>query len=178
MAKKKTLKTKNLRDVPLETVEDLKSLNRFSADHIIRTKYNPSTKAVVMEDIPAGLKSEFTLGESGGGGVSNTILTMNVVNNSGEDFEAYRYSLDENNMVIHEALMVGETATVDTLVIPAVNEGTYYYIISFFDYFSAPAPPTSSDTVNCTVETDPFGGVTVIITDPTLPASVTFTIGA
>lgn len=78
-----------LRDVPLENPVELTSVTRFSADHILRTSYNPTTKAVVLEDVPAGLKSEFTLGESGGGSVMLILDNDTGLNASWNDLKGY-----------------------------------------------------------------------------------------
>ena len=153
-----------LRDVPLENPVELTSVTRFSADHILRTSYNPTSKAVVLEDVPAGLKSEFTLGESGGG-ISNPILTINCINSINPT--VFLVYIIEDGILKHVEDVVDpdETKAVETIAIYDGDWGKYLY------YFAESGEGTVSDLSNCTVD----NGM-AIITDPTEPASFTFTI--
>ena len=56
----------------------------FSPEHILSLSYDPSSKAMTVKDIPANLESQFTLGESGGGGALKGKIRVKIVNNSND----------------------------------------------------------------------------------------------
>lgn len=76
MAKKKNT-VKSLRQALLQAKT---AILNFSPEHILAVSYDPSSKATIVKDIPANLESQFTLGESGGGG-SAVFKNLTIINN-------------------------------------------------------------------------------------------------
>ena len=170
MAKKKIVAVEKvpavkglLRDVP-PTVY-LNGVLRFDDDHIIRVKYDPDSKAMVIDDVPQSLESSITLGEGGGGSLNNPILTISChAATAGAAY--YVYKIVDGTMTISpDYVDSNQTKDVETVVFYNADYQDYRY------YAEDGMPNTSaSDMVNCT-----YSGGEVIVTDPTLPASITLT---
>lgn len=140
-----------LRDVPLENPVELTSVTRFSADHILRTSYDPESKAVVLEDVPAGLKSEFTLGQSSGSGGTALIWA----DDSGFYDENYENKLTYQNLHSiyqqnsgHVLVKLGGTSVSGYVPVYALeaNEGQYL-IYAVYPYAVDPEHDTFYFTV-------------------------------
>lgn len=179
MAKKKTVAEELkapavkglLRDAPDPTVY-LNGVLRFDDDHIIRVKYDPTSKAMVIDDVPQSLESSITLGEGGGGDLLPKVtvsLTCNALSG---------HSLDYHNRIFKDGLLVdeggelapGATVEFDQIGSAFMDDGNYVafvgldsFISSGFEYNS------SSDAVNCTYDSDEAA---ILITDPYQPASI------
>lgn len=90
MAKKKTIKIEEpveLKKAPLlrNNVPDpvpsvLSGLLRFSPDHIVKLLYDPDSKNFLLGDLTQDLVTEGVMGESGGGGLANPLITITIVN--------------------------------------------------------------------------------------------------
>lgn len=175
MAKKKIIKIEEpveLKKAPLlrNNVPDpipsvLSGLLRFSPDHIVRLIYDPDSKAYRLGDLSQNLVSEGTMGESGGGSLNNPILTINCHAASAGAAYYVNKIVDGTMTVTPEYVDANETKDVETVVFYSADYNAYRY------YAEDGMPNTvASDEVNCT-----YSGGDVIITDPTLPASITLT---
>lgn len=156
-----------LRDVPDPTVY-LNGVLRFDDDHIIRVKYDPTSKAMVIDDVPQSLESSITLGEGGGGGYKNPILNIVFVNPLEIDTTAeVYYHLTDSGLVeyIELTLPAEETKTYKAIVIPE-NDGNGNLTYSIGNAFAA-SDATASNLVNI----DESGNVI----DITAESSITIT---
>ena len=165
-----------LRDVPDPTVY-LNGVLRFDDDHIIRVKYDPTSKAMVIDDVPQSLESSITLGEGGGGSLANPILTVKLVNSViGNNVEMLAYSVADGKLVLgYLTVSPGENDTAQTLA--SFNETEEDYRLDL--YYNIPSALINgyelavSDAVNCSEDEG-----LLTITDPDSPASVTVTVTA
>lgn len=121
-----------------------------------------------MVTVPQALETVLEYVGGGGGGISNPILTINCINSINPTvFLLYKIE-DGILKYVEDVVDPGETKAVETIAV--YNEdwsgGEYLY------YFGDAGEGTVSDLSNCTVSKDR----TATITDPTKPASLTFTI--
>lgn len=165
-----------LRDVPDPTVY-LNGVLRFDDDHIIRVKYDPTSKAMVIDDVPQSLESSITLGGGGGGGeISNPVFTLTLTNptNDHTSGDAYGYLMDEHGYAMMQPFNTPESTTVEMsfAIMPELSGDDPYA------YIQPPVPvdedtiviASMSDLVNCTWDLE---GNWFTITDVTQPASAT-----
>ena len=163
-----------LRDVPDPTVY-LNGVLRFDDDHIIRVKYDPTSKAMVIDDVPQSLESSITLGEGGGGGITNPELTINVVNNSGGGIGVIKYDVNDSKLYrTYTNFQSNESGEAKTLVPVSIDENEdEVYMILYNDLTWATF--SHSNAVNCTFDDD---DEVMMVTDPTQPASFTMTVSS
>ena len=106
----------------------------------------------------------------GGGGVTNPVIEITLINNTGSTITPYLYINHENEVVsVRYAIENGETKVVDSIVIPESDtgpEGPYFYKASVY----AEGTITASNEVNCT-----YNDYTITITDETQSSSITLT---
>ena len=150
-----------LRDVPDPTVY-LNGVLRFDDDHIIRVKYDPTSKAMVIDDVPQSLESSITLGE-GGGGIANPLISVKAINNSTVADSAFDGMCLEDGKIVLAPTSVGISETLDVDVLAVYFDG-----ISSYAWFLPMDTTSTADLVNVTVSDG-----ALIVTDPTLPASAT-----
>lgn len=157
-----------LRDVPDPTVY-LNGVLRFDDDHIIRVKYDPTSKAMVIDDVPQSLESSITLGEGGGGSIENPLLTVKVVNSKESDSVWFRYYAIEDETLKEKFLKVehGQNDTCTATLPYSENDEVYYLDVNL----AAMGESISiTETVNCSEDDG-----NVVITDPSVAASCTIT---
>lgn len=169
-----------LRDVP-PTVY-LNGVLRFDDDHIIRVKYDPDSKAMVIDDVPQSLESSITLGEGGGGGGSlKNVIAATIVNNTGLEFQLAQVTggyLLKDNVIIDADLedpIADDGSKLVYIVAPGhqgKDETEYYIESSILDDMFSGTTATNSNLVN--VEED--SGLKIV--DPDSAASVTITLTA
>lgn len=190
MAKKKTIKIEEpveLKKAPLlrNNVPDpipsvLSGLLRFSPDHIVRLIYDPDSKNFMLGDLTQDLVTEGVMGESGGGGIVNPLITITIDNTLPTPTPPYfpisllTYQVDEQGrlgfLLMEPAYDNGtETKTAISLY----DESTEVYKLEGLDNANliGDNDPVFSDLVNCT-----YDDGKLIVTDPTAPASVTITV--
>ena len=173
MAKKKnTVKSapKSLRQA-LSAVKT--AIIHFSEDHIIAIGYNPTSKETIVSDIPQNLSSQFVLGEeSGGGSLLNKKISITVINNTGSlQMWESPYLIPESEYVTYGIVEIaGHSQIVQDVMIPMSDE-TYYFDLPTVN---PGVTVTASNLVNCTFEFS-GGNQDLIVTDPTMDASVTLT---
>lgn len=171
MAKKKnTVKSapKSLRQA-LSAVKT--AIIHFSEDHIVAIGYNPTSKETIVSDIPQNLSSQFILGEeSGGGSFNNKKISITIINNAYRAWESH-YFISENGYVEYGALeLLADSQIVQDVMIPMSDE-TYYFDLPMI-YNGETVTP--SNLVNCTFNYD-GQNQDLVVTDPTMDASVTLT---
>ena len=160
MAKKKKGNMKNIQ--PGATVQ---FLNYLTPDHILRGKYNIGNNELDITDVPANLNSVITLGQGGGGGsLSNPKLTITAVNESASP-SYFRFYWIEDGVYNDGYIDIASQETI-------IKEGIFPFRNFLNNYIYMPeSSGMYSNMVNCTMDDG-----NLIITDPTLPASATFTL--
>lgn len=181
-----------LRDVPDPTVY-LNGVLRFDDDHIIRVKYDPTTKAMVIDDVPQSLESSITLG--GGGGASFVPLVKMKITVDQQVLVPKYPVLADNLYQYHDGRFyapdddhtdfdtVAANTAFEVQVIPTSGyaggetvSGAYIlpFMVEALEYTSS---ITTSNLVNCTYDSEnEVVVVTDLSKDASIEASITITI--
>lgn len=110
----------------------------------------------------------------GGGGVSNPVIKVTFINNTGVSTGPLLFVFDENDNEmkwIQFNFANGATEVVNTVVIPSSFDGPEGPFSYFEDVYLYDTTITVSDAVNCT-----FGEKRIRVTDPSQNGSITLTL--
>lgn len=168
MAKKKKGNMRNI-----QSGDTVQFLNYLTPDHILRGKYNTGNNELDITDVPANLNSVITLGQGGGGGLDNPLITLNVINNGSYSFEAKKMGflcVANNSIAFDEDTVIEGNSTGILNLFGYLYGDDYLYDIGEYlnvsDFMSS-----FGDEVNCTIN-----DYDIIVTDPSKPASCTLTL--
>lgn len=143
-------------------------ISRLDAENIVRAAVDPETHEATGDVYDSVNDVSYPFGGGGGDTLKNPVITLNVVLSGVASATVMIYDL-EDGYFFQTSETVTESSTIESYTDGMDMMGETAYIL-----------PTNlsiadiSDTVNCTAA-DSGGMVALIVTDPTQPASATFT---
>lgn len=149
------------------------TLTRFDNENIVFVEIeNQEGTAKIIDEVN---NTVIDIG-GGGGGVSNPVIEVTFINNTGGSTGPLLFVFDEddNEMKwIQFNFANGATEVVDTVVIPSSFDGPEGPFSYFEQIYLYDITITASDAVNCTFDS---GERSITVTDPTQNASITLTL--
>ena len=151
------------------------SITRFNSENIAYIDFDTDTKegaAGVIDEVN-GQTYPFN---GGGGGISNPVIEVTFINNTGGSTGPMLFVFDENDNEmkwVQFNFANGATEVVDAVVIPSSFDGPEGPFSYFEQIYLYDITITASDAVNCTFDS---GERSITVTDPTQNASITLTL--
>lgn len=147
-------------------------------------RFEPSNVAYVAVDLDTHEMSGGVMDETtgtfypvgGGGGISNPIIEVTFINNTGVPTGPLLHIFDENDNDIKRILYAfpnGATEVINTVVFPTSFDGPEGPFTYFEEILMTDVTITASDAVNCTFD---IGDSAIIVTDPSKNGSITLTL--
>lgn len=110
----------------------------------------------------------------GGGGVSNKVIEITFINNTGSSIGPYLYIINETEVrAVQYEIANGETEVINAAVIPVSNDGPEGPFTYAVELWQMQCTKTASDAVNCTYDS---GDDVVTLTDTSENGSITLTL--
>lgn len=146
------------------------TLTRFDNENIVVVEIeNQEGTAKIIDEV-----NNTVVDIGGGGGVTNPVIEITFINNTGSDQGPYLYIINEDEIcAVQFVIANGETKVIDAAVIPASFDGPEGPFTYRVDLWQMECTKTASDAVNCAY----YSGDDILkLTDTSENGSITLTL--